>query len=740
MVTNLQGLREEFVVYRSEDFPRLLHALKGALAVILAMLISMRLELRGPGTAMVSAVIVSLQQQSGMVIARAFYRGIGFCGGSLIGLMLIGLFAQAPSFFLAGLALWIGFCVAGSSYYKNYQSYAFVLSGYVACITTLSDWQNPYDVIFNVIETLSEVVIGVGTGSLVSALVFPQKVVPSLTKWRDTALSSLVTALRAAALGAPLNAPMDRYLSLVNESVAIEGLRAAAVFEEPDMRLRDEALLTLDRTFLNTIASIYAVYRARQIAATTEFEGRERVEAIFARLADVVGDPATDAPGTEDGLDHLEARLQAFERALPAEVQAHADEAENDRVIEMGGAEAWLATSSLLEFCGACRLVLDPPSVPFKQSIVHAIAFMRSVRIHTSGIMALASGLRATTAVAVVGAAWLLSGWTAGYSAVVSAGITSGFFSIIPSPASASRQAFGGCLIACIVAFIVNFSLMPLFGDVSVLALCFGVVIFLGGYLAAIPGYVALGSSINIYFCYVLTPTNVAVYDPPAFLDRAFALLLGIGISAIAFALVVPREGERLAKRYATRIRELVQDAAEGEVDREDAAEIETAMRDLIVRITTVPLVSKDYLANLTQWAFGQLWMVNTLLQVRDLGAPQTHALPPAWDDAQRAWLAAMDRVAQQPERASIEAALAATERGLAVLATHAAVNEAGKTADENARGSAGNTAANPAGDYPAQTPATSTTLLKVRARLYSTRAALTDLEGNAARSPELAS
>ena len=54
MIADLRGLYEEFVVYRNEDAPRLLHAFKAALAVVLSMLISMRLERRSPGTAMVS--------------------------------------------------------------------------------------------------------------------------------------------------------------------------------------------------------------------------------------------------------------------------------------------------------------------------------------------------------------------------------------------------------------------------------------------------------------------------------------------------------------------------------------------------------------------------------------------------------------------------------------------------------------------------------------------------------------
>jgi hypothetical protein len=98
----LNDLRRGFAVYRDVDVPRLVHGLKTALAAVLCMLICMRLELRAPGTAMVSAVIVMLHQQSGMVIARAFYRALGICFGGTAGLVLMCVFAQQPPLFLSG--------------------------------------------------------------------------------------------------------------------------------------------------------------------------------------------------------------------------------------------------------------------------------------------------------------------------------------------------------------------------------------------------------------------------------------------------------------------------------------------------------------------------------------------------------------------------------------------------------------------------------------------------------------
>lgn len=703
MIATLRGLWKEAVVYRNDDFPRFLHAFKAALAIVLSMLICMRLELRAPGTSMVSAVIVMLQQRSGMVIARGFYRTLGIACGSLAGLTLISLFAQQPLLFIAGLSIWVGLFVAGSSYYKNYQSYGFVLSGYAACITTVPEWSVPYDVVTNLIYIVSEVMIGVATGSLVSALVFPQRVVPALVVWRESALGKLLPALRSAASGNSTEDPIESYMKLIHESVSIEDLRTAAVFEDPEMRLRNDALTTLDRTFLDAVTRLYALERAREMTRHLGVEVRGEIDSTFDLLMKAAAIENVETQHMEDRLQALQDRLSSISDALPERVAVQLGKVspndEDFRAIEMVGAEVYTATTSLREFCGACSIVLNPPKIQLSLPIVQAIAFMRNAAIRSSGLSALLSGLRAAIATGTVGAMWIASGWTNGYIAVVSAGITSGFFSLSPTPAAASWQSFTGCAIACIVGFVVNFMLMPGFGDVSLLALCFGILLFFSSYAATFPRFLAMGAGFSIYLCYLLTPMNIAVYDPPYLLDRGFGLLIGIGVAAIAFSLVAPKEGEWLAKQYARRIGDVLSHAATDEIDAETSAQLGMSMRDLIVRIVTVPGVSQAYRESIAKWAFGQIWIANALIRVRTLAASEANALPPMWEAAQREWLRAMEAVAQGANIGAIRIALSQTERVLDMLRKHASEPSTGSTR----------------------------ALFEMRAGLYSTRAALLD-------------
>jgi uncharacterized membrane protein YccC len=669
----LQDLHREFAAYGSDELPRVLHALKAALAAILCMVICMRLELRSPGTAMVSTVIVMLHQQSGMVIARAFYRALGICLGSIAGLTLMCMFAQQPPLFLAGLALWIGLFVAGASYFRNFQSYGFVLSGYAASITTVAEWANPYDVATNVIYTVSEVVIGVASGSLVSAIIFPQRVTPAVDKWRHSALAKLLHELDGSALGTAVAEPIGRYLDLVRESVKLEQLRTAAVFEDPEMRLRIDALERLETAFLDTVTRIHAICRARQGAARAGPRCRAWLDGQFATLARIVSNAQRTDLRYEQSIDSLGAQLYAFEHELPTSIASEramlaAGPTNETAALAMAGAEIYNTVASLQRFCNASKAAGVTSGIRLAQSIVKTVSFLRVVQLRSSRTSAMIAGIRACCALGFVSLAWVISEWTNGVTALISAGIASGLSSLSQTPLNASWQALAGCFLATIAGFIVNFLLMPGFSEVELLAVSVGVFVFVGGYIITFMRVTPLGLAFNLYFALTLNLTNPAVYNPPAYLDRSFSLLFGIAVVVASFLLIFPHEGRRVARQHTRYIRELLLYAATGTVGSDVSAQIAASIRDLIVRLNTLPNLSSEYREAARNWAFGSFWIANTLLQVRHYSVIYVDLMPLHWAETEKQWLDAMTAVARHDTRAATEAAVVATQQAIDVL------------------------------------------------------------------------
>ena len=129
-------LREAAADWWRSDAPTWVYVFKMVLAGLLALGIGYGLDLESPRSALITVFIV-MQPQSGMILAKSFYRVIGTLVGSGAVVVLVGLFAQTPELFLIASALWIGLCTMGSAYNRNFRSYGFVLSGYAPCIATV---------------------------------------------------------------------------------------------------------------------------------------------------------------------------------------------------------------------------------------------------------------------------------------------------------------------------------------------------------------------------------------------------------------------------------------------------------------------------------------------------------------------------------------------------------------------------------------------------------------------------
>ena len=144
---------------------------KTLLAYYITGWLAMRFSLSQPSTAMLTTIIVA-NRQSGRVLAKSFYRCIGTLVGAGVALLIVSLFPQERVLFLVALSLWIGVCAGGATLYRNFTSYAFVLSGYTAAIVAVPVIDKPLDVFDSAVARISEVLLGVLVSGLVSDTVF----------------------------------------------------------------------------------------------------------------------------------------------------------------------------------------------------------------------------------------------------------------------------------------------------------------------------------------------------------------------------------------------------------------------------------------------------------------------------------------------------------------------------------------------------------------------------------------
>ncbi|MGF6574822.1 putative membrane protein YccC [Paraburkholderia sp. GAS333] len=672
--TALPRWRIELKTYWADDGPRFRHIAKVAIAVTLAMGLCMRLELRTPAIAMVSCVIVMMHQQSGMVIARGFYRGLGMVCGSFAGLLLITFFPQQPLLFLVALAGWIGVCVFGASYYRNFQSYGFVLTGYATAITAIPAWSNPYGVYDNVVYTVSEVVIGVVCACVISAVVFPRSVAPELYASSRKNFTNLLNAMHAMLDRTAGVADFDTFLALIRERVGVESLRSGAVFEDPSIRLHNHVYLDLDRSFLDTVTWIHALHQLKaRIATEADPRALAAADELFGDLLAIVPHEEQSKLVSVEQVETLLHRLDDLEQALPAHLgrllQSLTDLSAHQRqFVTTTGAALFFSITDLRLVCRSYLEARTVGRLPWPQSVLQAISRIGRTRATANRMAATIAGARAAAAVLVVGAAWIASGWVGGATAIVAVAITSALFALAPNPAVASWQIFAGCLSGWVVGFAFNFFILPRIGTFELLAATIAIAVMVGSYLNTFAQTAILGLGFSIYFCFIVSITNPTVYNPDAYLDTGFALLCGIAVAAIAFSVLAPRAGEWISAQYMKQIRGLItHDARDGELD-DLLYTFELSLRDFILQVASAPVdasVNRDHLIG---WAFAALEIGRSMIQTRMDTEALGAALPTDWPAEQDAWLAALAQVFAAATPQAAEDALAATRRALDFL------------------------------------------------------------------------
>jgi uncharacterized membrane protein YccC len=672
--TVLPRWRDELKAYWKDDGPRFRHIAKVAMAMTLAMGLCMRLELRTPATAMVSCVIVMMHQQSGMVIARGFYRGLGMVCGSFAGLLLIAFFPQQPLLFFIALAGWIGACVFGASYYRNFQSYGFVLAGYGTAITAMPVWSNPYGVFDNVVFTVSEVVIGVVCASVVSAVIFPQRVTPVLYASSRRNFTNLLNAVHAMLDRATAVSGFDTFVDLIRERAGVESLRSGAVFEDPSIRLHNHVFLDLDRSFLDTLAWIHALHQLKaRVAAEADPRALAAVDELIGGLLAIVPNEASLEMITLEQIEIVSSRLDAFEQALPAHLsrllQSLSDLGPHQRqFVATTGSALFFSIADLRVLCRSYIEARTMDRLPWSQSVIQAITHIGRTRATANRTAATIAGARAAVAVLLVGAAWLASGWVGGSSAIVAVAITSALFALVPNPAVASWQIFCGCLAGWLAGFAFNFFVLPKLDGFVLLAASIAIFVMVGSYVNTFAKTAILGLGFSIYFCFIVGMSNPTVYNPGAYLDTGFALLFGIAAAAVAFSVIAPRAGDWISAQYLKQIRALVADSAYDDNLDDLLFTVELSLRDFIIQIASAPAdarVNRNYLIG---WAFAALEIGRAMIQMRLDTERLGNILPANWPDVQRTWLAALADVFAAATPQAAEGALAATRRALDTL------------------------------------------------------------------------
>jgi len=198
-----------------------LFVFKTLLAFYLTGWLAMRLSLPQPSSAMLTTIIVA-NRQSGMVLAKSFYRCIGTLAGAVAAFLIVGLFPQQRELFLAALSLWVGLCAGGATLYRNFTSYAFVLAGYSAAIIAIPVINDPPAVFDSAVARISEVLLGLLVSGVVSDIIFPSRMRDVLRRTAHAQFAHFIGFVQGSTGGNIARDSMEKaHLRFVRDAVAL---------------------------------------------------------------------------------------------------------------------------------------------------------------------------------------------------------------------------------------------------------------------------------------------------------------------------------------------------------------------------------------------------------------------------------------------------------------------------------------------------------------------------------------
>jgi uncharacterized membrane protein YccC len=145
-------------------------AVKTFAAALLALYIAFWAGLDEPRWSLLTVFVVS-QPDSGLVLAKSFYRMLGTIAGLLVAIALVFGLAQYGELFVAAVAVWVCFCNFAARAVRNFASYGFLLAGYTVAIVGIPAALAPTGAYDLLLARFTEISLGIICAALVSRLI-----------------------------------------------------------------------------------------------------------------------------------------------------------------------------------------------------------------------------------------------------------------------------------------------------------------------------------------------------------------------------------------------------------------------------------------------------------------------------------------------------------------------------------------------------------------------------------------
>lgn len=522
----------------------LIFACKTFVAGMLALFISFELDLINPMWS-IGTVMIIANPYSGMVSSKCVYRLIGTVAGAVIALLLTPHFINTPWLFTVILSLWVGFALYVSLLDRTPRSYVFMLAGYSTAMIvynaiTYIDTYNIFDI---AVARVLEISVGVVSSAVVSATFFPVHVGAMIKQRVNKTLNDLEATFEKLIAVQETPENYTQVLSVITRDTSdIHALAVHLAYEKGELKGMTKPLQEMLHQVSLVVANLVALsQRVKQLE--------------HLHLVNLVSH-----------LDMLRQHILTFlkqeKRLVPADLQTLPIGFEEDfaELISKATSEQKVVLAALkmdvrhfIANILAVKLLWQQIQQGNKEIPIEITAITTKYpSLHRDHGIAIRGGISAVLITFIVTAAWILSGWKAGFMMAQMGAITACILTALDNPVPVLRIFIWGSIVSAGLVFLYAFGIFPHVTHFWQLALVLFPVFLVAVTMMANQMLMPVGMVLGINTMMGLNLHNKYSMDAVSYLDSSFAMVLGVLVSLIVIDLVRAVSPDTSATRILT--------------------------------------------------------------------------------------------------------------------------------------------------------------------------------------------
>ncbi len=522
----------------------LIFACKTFVAGMLALFISFELDLINPMWS-IGTVMIIANPYSGMVSSKCVYRLIGTVAGAVIALLLTPHFINTPWLFTVILSLWVGFALYVSLLDRTPRSYVFMLAGYSTAMIvynaiTYIDTYNIFDI---AVARVLEISVGVVSSAVVSATFFPVHVGAMIKQRVNKTLNDLEATFEKLIAVQETPENYTQVLSVITRDASdIHALAVHLAYEKGELKGMTKPLQEMLHQVSLVVANLVALsQRVKQLehlhlvnlVSHLDMIRQHTVTFLKQEKSLVPADLQTLPIGFEEDFAELISKATSEQKVVLAALK--------------------MDVRHFIANILAVKLLWQQIQQGNKEIPIEITAITTKYpSLHRDHGIAIRGGISAVLITFIVTAAWILSGWKAGFMMAQMGAITACILTALDNPVPVLRIFIWGSIVSAGLVFLYAFGIFPHVTHFWQLALVLFPVFLVAVTMMANQMLMPVGMVLGINTMMGLNLHNKYSMDAVSYLDSSFAMVLGVLVSLIVIDLVRAVSPDASATRILT--------------------------------------------------------------------------------------------------------------------------------------------------------------------------------------------